>query len=86
MKEQDAATGNNEVIAEAIFELAKAVRVLGLGNVDHDAFKCEGQPTAPGAIEGLGMLLRDSHERIAVELGDISEAIRELVCAIEERG
>ncbi len=61
----------NEVIAEAIFDLSKSIRLLGNGNIArHDS--------SPGAIEGLAMLIRESNEEIARSLDGIASAIQAL--------
>jgi len=63
--------------AEAIYCLAKSIRLLGNGNVERGDL-------SPGAIEGLAMLIRDSNEKISDALGDIADSIRELAQAISD--
>ncbi len=78
MKKEEAAPEKNEIIAEAIFDLSKSIRLLGNGNIDRGDL-------GVGAIEGLAMLIRDSNQKIAESIGDVAEAIRELAQAIENK-
>jgi hypothetical protein len=68
----------NEIIAEAIFDLSKSIRLLGNGNIDRGDL-------GVGAIEGLAMLIRDSNQKISESIGDVAEAIRKLAQAIENK-
>ena len=70
---------DNDLIAEAILDLSKSVRLLGSGNVARDDL-------APGAIEGLAMLIRESNERIAASLDGIAEAMDRIADAIQSMG
>lgn len=59
---------NNDVIAEAIFDLSKSIRLLGNGNVDRG-------DNSLGAIEGLAIAIKESSKNIASALNDISQGI-----------
>lgn len=65
-----------ELIAEAIFDLSKSIRLLGNGNIDRG-------DNAIGAIEGLVIQVKESNQQVAQALGDIAEAIRDLAQAVE---
>ena len=78
MKKEEAAPEKNEIIAEAIFDLSKSIRLLGNGNIDRGDL-------GVGAIEGLAILIRDSNQKIAESIGGVAEAIRELAQAIESK-
>lgn len=64
-----------DLIAEAIFDLSKSIRLLGNGNIDRG-------DNALGAIEGLVIQVKESNQQIAQALGDIAESIRDLAQAI----
>ena len=68
---------SNEIIAEAIFDLSKSIRLLGMGNVDRG-------DKSPGAIEDLATFIRDSNREIASALDGIADAIHALAEAIEK--
>jgi len=65
----------DELTSEALYSIAKSLRLLGMGNIDRG-------DTALGAIEGLTMQVKESNEKIADSLSDVAEAIRELAQAV----
>jgi hypothetical protein len=69
----------NELIAEALFDIAKSLRLLGNGNIARDDL-------SPGAIEGLAMTLRDTGKELASSLDGIANAITELAEASRHPG
>jgi hypothetical protein len=73
------ATPDAVEVAEAIYDLSKSIRLLGMGNIDRG-------DNAIGAIEGLAILVRDSNHKIADALGDVADAIRALAHAVETKG
>lgn len=52
----------------AVHEVAKALRLLGMGNIDRDNL-------CPGAIEGLAISVKEAGEAIADGLGAVADAI-----------
>ncbi len=62
---------DQELIAEAIFMVAKAIRILGEGNIDRS-------DETPGALTTFGFTVTDSSKRIADSLDNIADAIRTL--------
>ena len=67
----------NEIIAEAIFDLSKSLRLLGMGNISR-------KDESPGAIESLAMIISDSNKDIASSLDGVANAIQELAEAVEK--
>lgn len=65
-----------EILAEAIYDLSKSIRLLGNGNIDRG-------DNAIGAIEGLVIQVKESNQLVAQSLGDIADAIRDLAQAIQ---
>ena len=68
-----------ELIADAIYTLAKEVTFLGNGAA------CRNEQTGFGAIEGLAMRIYDSNKDIAASISDVADAIRELAQAISDK-
>ncbi len=73
----------NEIIVEAIYELAKSIRLLGNGNIDRG-------DNAIGAIEGHAILTQESNSEVASSingiastLNNISESMNDMTTAIE---
>jgi hypothetical protein len=72
----DSKATDAELIAGAIFDLSKSVRLLGMGNIDR--FN-----ESPGAVEELARLIRESNKGIAAALDGVADAIQELAGAVE---
>lgn len=66
-----------ELIATAIYDLSKSIRLLGSGNIAREDEKY------PGAIEDLAILIRDSNKEIAAALDGIANAIDQLAVSLE---
>lgn len=66
-----------EIIAEAIFDLSKSLRLLGNGNIARI-------DESPGAIESLVMAIKGSSTEIATALDGIANAIQELAESLDK--
>lgn len=66
-----------EIIAEAIYDLSKSIRLLGNGNIERG-------DNALGAVEGLVIQVKESNQLVAQALGDIAEAIRDLAQSVAD--
>jgi methyl-accepting chemotaxis protein len=60
---------NEELISEAIFELAREIRFLGNGHADRSV-------GGHGAIEGLAMKTSDAGSEVSGSISGIADAIR----------
>lgn len=67
----------DEVVSEALFTVAKSIRLLGMGNIERGDL-------APGAVETLGMQVRDTGEKIADAIGQLASSVSELADAVRE--
>ena len=67
MTTKTSAPEKNELVADAIYDLSKSIRLLGNGNIDRGDL-------AIGAVEGLAMMVRDSNEKIAESISYVSDS------------
>lgn len=65
-----------ELVADAIYALAKEVRFLGFGGASR-------KKTGIGAVESLANHLFDSNKEIAAAIHDVASSISEVAAAIQ---
>ena len=68
---------NNE-IADSIYNLSKAVRLLGNGNIERGDL-------SPGAMEGFAIIFRDSAEKVASSIDGVAESLNNIADALIQK-
>ncbi|KKL70136.1 hypothetical protein LCGC14_2107940 [marine sediment metagenome] len=58
----------HEIVADALFDIAKSLRLLGSGNIDRG-------DNAVGAIESLSISIKEGSEKVSEALNGIADAI-----------